>query len=190
MLIWGCYRQPPYLLSELPSPMIIQWHNTWWQTGLGKIIRGIYTEAWRSESLHMQTIRLWVEFVINRNTVITSISQLTRILKCRQKTAYQQKAPSQYTSQYTSPSSLPHQIIWDYRKTYNDGKSPSKAFTLFTLMKFLLKGIPWLLKYLILVQLTLRTQTRCKKKLILSTYSIIFSRIFFFFFDKSNKWHI
>lgn len=42
MLIWGCYRQPPYLLSELPSPMIIQWHNTWWQTGLGKIIRGIY----------------------------------------------------------------------------------------------------------------------------------------------------
>lgn len=42
MLIWGCYRQPPYLLSELPSPMIIQWHNAWWQTGLGKIIRWIY----------------------------------------------------------------------------------------------------------------------------------------------------
>lgn len=116
MLIWGCYRQPPYLLSELPSPMIIQWHNTWWQTGLGKIIRGIYTEAWRSESLHMQTIRLWVEFVINRNTVITSISQLTRILKCRQKTAYQQKAPSQYTSP-SSPSSsnylrLPSNLHW------------------------------------------------------------------------------
>lgn len=159
MLIWGCYRQPPYLLSELPSPMIIQWHNTWWQTGLGKIIRGIYTEAWRSESLHMQTIRLWVEFVINRNTVITSISQLTRILKCRQK---------QHINKKHHPSThlllpLPHQIIWDYRKTYIDGKSPSKAFTLFTLMKFLLKGIPWLLKYLILVQLTLRTQTRCKK---------------------------
>lgn len=132
----------------------------------------------------MQTIRLWVEFVINRNTVITSISQLTRILKCRQK---------QHINKKHHPSThlllpLPHQIIWDYRKTYIDGKSPSKAFTLFTLMKFLLKGIPWLLKYLILVQLTLRTQTRCKKKLILSTYSIIFSRIFFF--DKSNKWHI
>lgn len=125
MLIWGCYRQPPYLLSELPSPMIIQWHNPWWQTGLGKIIRGIYTEAWRSESLHMQTIRLWVEFVINRNTVITSISQLTRILKCRQKTAYQQKAPSKYTSP-SSPSSstvkltlmekvqvkLSHYLLW------------------------------------------------------------------------------
>lgn len=133
----------------------------------------------------MQTIRLWVEFVINRNTVITSISQLTRILKCRQK---------QHINKKHHPSThlllpLPHQIIWDYRKTYIDGKSPSKAFTLFTLMKFLLKGIPWLLKYLILVQLTLRTQTRCKKTNTKYIFYYFLSH-FFFFFYKSNKWHI
>lgn len=155
MLIWGCYRQPPYLLSELPSPMIIQWHNPWWQTGLGKIIRWIYWGVKirilaHADNPALGRVRYQQEHCDHFN------KSADQNFKMPPKTAYQQKAPSQYTS----PSPLPHQIIWDYRKTYIDGKSPSKAFTLFTLMKFLLKGIPWLLKYLILVQLTLTNSNK------------------------------
>lgn len=132
----------------------------------------------------MQTIRLWVEFVINRNTVITSISQLTRILKCRQK---------QHINKKHHPSThlllpLPHQIIWDYRKTYIDGKSPSKAFTLFTLMKFLLKGISLTIKISdFSPTYTDKLKQDVKKT---NTKYIFYYFLSHFFFYKSNKWHI